>query len=39
MAEFLAHVSAKSRAVLALRFEHGLELAEIADVLEIPLGR
>ncbi len=38
LSELLAHVTTKSRAVLALHFEHGLELAEIADVLEIPLG-
>ena len=38
LARFLALVSPKSRAVLALRFEHGLELAEIAEVLELPLG-
>lgn len=38
MSELLAFVTAKSRAVLALHFEHGLELAEIAEVLEIPLG-
>ena len=38
LGELLVHVSPKSRAVLALRFEHGLELAEIADVLELPLG-
>lgn len=34
----LARVTPKSRAVLALRFEHGLELVEIADVMELPLG-
>lgn len=38
LSELLAHVSAASRPVLALRFEHGLALAEIADVLELPLG-
>jgi RNA polymerase sigma-70 factor, ECF subfamily len=38
LSELLSRVSPGSRAVLALRFEHGLELAEIADVLELPLG-
>jgi RNA polymerase sigma-70 factor (ECF subfamily) len=38
LTELLEHVSPMSRPVLALRFQHGLELAEIADVLEIPLG-
>lgn len=38
LSELLASVTARSRAVLALHFEHGLELAEIADVLEIPVG-
>lgn len=38
LSELLVHASPKSRAVLALRFEHGLELTEIADVLELPLG-
>lgn len=38
LAPLLAYASPKSRVVLALRFEHGLELAQIADVLELPLG-
>lgn len=38
LTELLQHVSPSSRPVLALRYGQGLELAVIADVLELPLG-
>ena len=36
--DLLEHVSTASRAVLLLRYQHGLSLAECAAILEIPLG-